>query len=116
MTTKDKDREKMVTCPPLKEQAFNANSRAEIRVDKEIGKLSLAAVKHLAKMMGNIEKYKENTQLSIISRILTSNKDYMKAVRELEAQKNATPADEVEDDLEIMIDLTSAETSDKILN
>ena len=103
--------------PTLAKQAENAHTRAEIRVDLELGKLTLKAIKHLAKMVNNIDTYKENTQLALIDKVLRGNKDYMKAKRELELAGNPRNNDiEEEEDDTIMIQLSSSETESKQLN
>lgn len=114
MTIKDTD---PAGRPTLAKQAENAHTRAEVRVDLEFGKLTLKALKHLSKMVNKIETYKENIQLSLIDKVLSGNKDYMKAKRELELEnKNKEDlVDETEDET-IMIELTSSETSSKHLN
>lgn len=98
-------------CPTLEQQASNRHTDAEIRVDLEMGKMTLKVIKHLAKMVNKIETYKENTQLTIIDKVLKSNKDYMKAKAELDSQAVPKAQDsEVayeEEDYEIALSLTS---------
>ncbi len=86
--------------PTLEKQAETGHTKAERKIDLEMSKLSLKAVKHLAKMMNGINDYKENTQLAIITKILSENKDYMKAKRALEAESKIPKESDTQDDMD----------------
>ena len=109
MTTENKSQNKGGRLT-LKEQADLNHTKNEVRVDLAMAKMTDKVLKHLAKMVNGIEKLKENTQLSVIDRVLKANKDYIKIKRELEIASNPNKDNYEEEDEEIMVDLTSSET------
>ncbi len=86
--------------PTLEQEADTKNTKSEVKVDLEMGKLTLKAVKHLTKMMNNVDTFKENTQLAIVFKILDKNKDYMKAKRAFEAESKIPKESDTQDDMD----------------
>ncbi len=85
--------------PSKAQQAENGHVRADDKLEIEMGKLTLDAAKHLKKMMGKIESYKENTQLTLCNTIIKGHKDYMKAMKEDQLSNNPKESpEEIEED------------------
>ena len=67
-------------------------------------------------MMSKIDDFKENTQLSIVDKILRGNKEYMNAKREALRPSKESPVEDEEEDYTMAISLSSSDDTSKSLN
>lgn len=98
----------------LAEQADNDHEKMEVRVDLAMAKALPKVIKHLLLMVNNMDKQKDNINLSLIDRVIGHNKDNRRLAREIlnSAKSEETYEDEEES---IMIDLNSSETASKTI-
>lgn len=101
-------------CPTLSEQAVNRHEETELRINLEMGRLGLEAIKKFKAMFKDWDNLKENTKLAVLDRVFKYNKDFLKEHREL--LLGGSKQEEVEEDYEIGIELTSEETESQRLN
>ena len=102
--------------PDLKQQGVNNHTEAEIRINIEMGKLALEAIKKYKTMFKNFDKLPAATQWKLLSHCMNENKEFMSKHREqLLGNTDKEESVEEEDDM-ISIELTSPETDAQRLN
>jgi hypothetical protein len=74
--------------PTKIQEAETKHTKAQAKIDLAMAKLTDPAIAQLEKLMASITDHKVNHQLVIIERILSFNKEYMKA--KLDAELGAT--------------------------
>tara|TARA_R110000851_G_scaffold90230_1_gene196785 strand:- start:98 stop:439 length:342 start_codon:yes stop_codon:yes gene_type:complete len=102
--------------PLLEEQAENAHQKAEVRISLAMSKAVPTVLTHLLKMVGNMDKQKDNINLTIIDKVIGYNKETRKIAREMLSSAQKDEPVEEEEDYDISISLTSSDTSSKALN
>jgi hypothetical protein len=68
--------------PTLEAQAAKDHEKQEIRIDLAMAKATPKVLKHLLKMIDNIDTQKDTIQIKLIEKVLSHNKDTRKMARE----------------------------------